>query len=220
MVRGSASRGSAHCPVRPHPVVSQLGEGEPGRVARHARPPRLADSGQHPRKPQNSHRGAIQRPDQGAAAAPAAAASAIAAIWHRGGRQSHRIRARNHRARDHPRPPKTRPHRPPLAPDRPSIAGNGNKGLFTSTNPELRRVVPDDVAGRVKVKVVYTVLEAQYQSALSSGERAGCGRAGADLGGGWDGRVVGEGQCSQPLALGGCEWRSGGLNGSPDHNSP
>ncbi len=41
-------------------------------------------------------------------------------------------------------------------------------GLFTSTNPELRRVVPDDVAGRVRVKVVYTVLEAQYQSALSA----------------------------------------------------
>ncbi|KAI8476659.1 MAG: magnesium protoporphyrin chelatase [Monoraphidium minutum] len=48
----------------------------------------------------------------------------------------------------------------------------GNKGLFTSTNPELRRVVPDDVAGRVKVKVVYTVLEAQYQSALSSAVKA------------------------------------------------
>lgn len=47
----------------------------------------------------------------------------------------------------------------------------GNKGLFTSTNPEMRRVVPDDVAGRVKVKVVYTVLEAQYQSALTAGER-------------------------------------------------
>jgi hypothetical protein len=45
----------------------------------------------------------------------------------------------------------------------------GNKGLFTSTNPEMRRVVPDDVAGRVKVKVVYTVLEAQYQSALTAG---------------------------------------------------
>jgi magnesium chelatase subunit H len=29
-------------------------------------------------------------------------------------------------------------------------------------------VIPDDVAGRVKVKVVYTVLEAQYQSALSA----------------------------------------------------
>ncbi|KIZ00427.1 magnesium chelatase subunit H [Monoraphidium neglectum] len=48
----------------------------------------------------------------------------------------------------------------------------GNKGLFTSTNPELRRVVPDNVAGRVKVKVVYTVLEAQYQSALSAAVQA------------------------------------------------
>lgn len=53
----------------------------------------------------------------------------------------------------------------------PPLTGpGGNKGLFTSTNPELRRVVPDDVAGRVKVKVVYTVLEAQYQSALTAGE--------------------------------------------------
>jgi hypothetical protein len=47
-----------------------------------------------------------------------------------------------------------------------------SKGLFTSTNPELRRVVPDDVAGRVKVKVVYTVLEAQYQSALTAAVQA------------------------------------------------
>jgi hypothetical protein len=46
------------------------------------------------------------------------------------------------------------------------------KGLFTSTNPEMRRVVPDDVAGRVKVKVVYTVLEAQYQSALTAAVQA------------------------------------------------
>ncbi|GFR47291.1 hypothetical protein Agub_g8978, partial [Astrephomene gubernaculifera] len=41
-------------------------------------------------------------------------------------------------------------------------------GLFTSTSPELRRVVPEDVNGRVKVKVVYVVLEAQYQSAISA----------------------------------------------------
>ncbi|PNG99313.1 Magnesium-chelatase subunit ChlH, chloroplastic, partial [Tetrabaena socialis] len=40
-------------------------------------------------------------------------------------------------------------------------------GLFTSTNPELRRVVPENVNGRTMVKVVYVVLEAQYQSALS-----------------------------------------------------
>lgn len=41
------------------------------------------------------------------------------------------------------------------------------KGLFTTTDPEIRRVVPE-VNGRVKVKVVYVVLEAQYQSALSA----------------------------------------------------
>jgi len=41
------------------------------------------------------------------------------------------------------------------------------KGLFTTTNQELRRVIPE-VNGRVKVKVVYTVLEAQYQSALTA----------------------------------------------------
>ena len=43
------------------------------------------------------------------------------------------------------------------------MAGNG---LFTTIDPESRRVVPD-VRGRVKVKVVYVVLEAQYQAALS-----------------------------------------------------
>jgi hypothetical protein len=49
----------------------------------------------------------------------------------------------------------------------------GSRGLFTSTNPELRRVVPDGgAAGRVRVKVVYTVLEAQYQSALTAAVKA------------------------------------------------
>lgn len=47
-----------------------------------------------------------------------------------------------------------------------------SKGLFTSTNPELRRVVPADVGTRTKVKVVYTVLEAQYQSALTAAVQA------------------------------------------------
>ena len=42
------------------------------------------------------------------------------------------------------------------------------KGLFTSTDPEKRRIVPEDVDGRVKVKLVYVVLEAQYQSSLSA----------------------------------------------------
>lgn len=41
------------------------------------------------------------------------------------------------------------------------------KGLFTTTDPETRRVVPENENGRVRVKMVYVVLEAQYQSAIS-----------------------------------------------------
>jgi hypothetical protein len=58
-------------------------------------------------------------------------------------------------------------------------------------------VIPDDVAGRVKVKVVYTVLEAQYQSALSAAvkeinktNKTVRGRGGADRGG-WHGGAGG-----------------------------
>lgn len=40
--------------------------------------------------------------------------------------------------------------------------------MFTSTSPELRRVIPENTEGKVKVKVVYVVLEAQYQSSLSA----------------------------------------------------
>lgn len=44
----------------------------------------------------------------------------------------------------------------------------GGKGGYTTTNPQLRRVKPEAVGNRVCVKVVYVVLEAQYQSALSN----------------------------------------------------
>ena len=40
-------------------------------------------------------------------------------------------------------------------------------GGYTNTNPELRRIVPDP-KGRPKIKVVYVVLEAQYQSSLTA----------------------------------------------------
>lgn len=50
-----------------------------------------------------------------------------------------------------------------LVPKDPTLVG----GMYTNTNPELRRVVPE-VHGRTKVKVVYVVLEAQYQSALTT----------------------------------------------------
>ncbi len=42
------------------------------------------------------------------------------------------------------------------------------KGLFTSVDPNSRRVVPENADGRVKVKVVYVVLESQYQAALTA----------------------------------------------------
>ncbi len=48
------------------------------------------------------------------------------------------------------------------------VFGRVGTGLFTSTSPELRRVVPENVNGRVKVKLVYVVLEAQYQSAITA----------------------------------------------------
>ena len=41
-------------------------------------------------------------------------------------------------------------------------------GMFTSSNPEDRRVVPDEAGDRSVFKVVYVVLESQYQSSLTA----------------------------------------------------
>lgn len=49
-----------------------------------------------------------------------------------------------------------------------AIMGNG---LFTQTKPEVRRIIPETRPGTKVVKVVYVVLEAQYQSALSQAVR-------------------------------------------------
>ncbi|PON86908.1 CobN/magnesium chelatase [Trema orientale] len=46
-------------------------------------------------------------------------------------------------------------------------AAVGN-GLFTQTTPEVRRIVPENNRGLPTVKIVYVVLEAQYQSALTA----------------------------------------------------
>jgi magnesium chelatase subunit H len=46
------------------------------------------------------------------------------------------------------------------------MADQGGQG-YTNVNPEVRRIVPE-AKGRVVVKVVYVVLESQYQSALSA----------------------------------------------------
>ncbi|KAB1222347.1 Magnesium-chelatase subunit ChlH, chloroplastic [Morella rubra] len=50
-------------------------------------------------------------------------------------------------------------------------AAIGN-GLFTQTSPEVRRIIPDNNLGLPTVKVVYVVLEAQYQSSLTAAVQA------------------------------------------------
>lgn len=40
-------------------------------------------------------------------------------------------------------------------------------GLFTNSSPETKRVLPSSLSGKVKFKIVYVVLESQYQSALT-----------------------------------------------------
>jgi len=40
-------------------------------------------------------------------------------------------------------------------------------GMFTNSSPETRRVIPSNLVGKTKFKVVYVVLESQYQSALT-----------------------------------------------------
>ncbi|KAA8517103.1 hypothetical protein F0562_017396 [Nyssa sinensis] len=49
-------------------------------------------------------------------------------------------------------------------------AAVGN-GLFTQTTQEVRRIVPENVQGLPTVKIVYVVLEAQYQSSVSAAVR-------------------------------------------------
>lgn len=44
--------------------------------------------------------------------------------------------------------------------------------MFTHVKPTVRHIAPDDLNGRLLVKVVYVVLEPQYQSALSSAIRS------------------------------------------------
>ncbi|WP_026097683.1 magnesium chelatase subunit H [Baaleninema simplex] len=44
--------------------------------------------------------------------------------------------------------------------------------MFTHVKPTVRHIEPDDLRGRSLVKVVYVVLESQYQSALSSAVRS------------------------------------------------
>ena len=40
-------------------------------------------------------------------------------------------------------------------------------GMFTSSSPDTKRVIPANMSGKTKFKVVYVVLESQYQSSLT-----------------------------------------------------
>jgi hypothetical protein len=40
-------------------------------------------------------------------------------------------------------------------------------GMFTNSSPDTKRVVPTNMEGKTKFKVVYVVLESQYQSSLT-----------------------------------------------------
>jgi magnesium chelatase subunit H len=50
--------------------------------------------------------------------------------------------------------------------DEPQLSTAGG-GFFTTSNAEDRRVVPESTNGRKKFKIVYVVLESQYQSAMT-----------------------------------------------------
>jgi len=52
-------------------------------------------------------------------------------------------------------------------PTKPAVSIGGGGG-YTATNAESRRVVPEDPAGRPVYKVVYVVLESQYQSSMTA----------------------------------------------------
>ncbi|CAN1125044.1 Magnesium-chelatase subunit ChlH, chloroplastic [Linum perenne] len=63
-------------------------------------------------------------------------------------------------------PKKTKPTSKPSFNFKCSAIGNG---LFTQTSPEVRRIVPESNDSNLpRVKIVYVVLEAQYQSSLSA----------------------------------------------------
>jgi len=50
----------------------------------------------------------------------------------------------------------------------PTDVESGRGGMFTASNAENRRIVPEDVRGRPTMKIVYVVLESQYQSSMTA----------------------------------------------------
>lgn len=68
----------------------------------------------------------------------------------------------NHERRS---PPPRALHRHAVRSSLPVMQG---PGLFTQSNPADRKVLPDDAGDRTVFKVVYVVLESQYQSSLTA----------------------------------------------------
>lgn len=54
----------------------------------------------------------------------------------------------------------------------PETSAEIGKGLFTQGNPEMRRISPERNQGLPNVKIVYVVLEAQYQASVSAAVRS------------------------------------------------
>jgi len=50
----------------------------------------------------------------------------------------------------------------------PTDVGSARGGMFTASNAENRRIVPEDARGRPTMKIVYVVLESQYQSSMTA----------------------------------------------------
>merc|ERR1719157_452964 len=48
------------------------------------------------------------------------------------------------------------------------VSSGGGGGMFTATNAESRRIVPENIEGRPTMKLVYVVLESQYQSSVTA----------------------------------------------------
>ena len=56
----------------------------------------------------------------------------------------------------------------PTKPTTSVSSGGGSAGQFTGNNAESRRVVPENPNGRPTMKIVYVVLESQYQSSMTA----------------------------------------------------
>lgn len=49
----------------------------------------------------------------------------------------------------------------------PKLDSSPMSGMFTNSSPETKRVIPENLNGKTKFKIVYVVLESQYQSSLT-----------------------------------------------------